>query len=154
MGEAGIAHLAAALLVASMLMTSMRPLRVLALLAGLAALLYLILAGTFAAFHVWLVLFVAANAVQLAVLLYRSRTGDLGREEHELLEHVLRVEEPSRQRRLLGLLQWRDADEGEVLMRQGQASPPRWPTSPADRQGSSTMGGRWAPAGRATFWGK
>ncbi|QYU71251.1 hypothetical protein J4558_03955 [Leptolyngbya sp. 15MV] len=103
MAETVMVHLAGALLVGSMLMTSMRRLRVLALLGGLVALLHLAMTGAFGAMHVWLVLFVAANAVQLAVLLYRARTGDLGREERELLEHVLQVEEPSRQRRLLGL---------------------------------------------------
>jgi len=122
--DAALGHLAAALLVAAMLMTSMRRLRLLALGAGIVALLYVALIGPLAAVHLWLALFVLANAVQLAVLLYRSRTGDMAREARELLEHILRVEEPARQRRLLGLLRWRDVAAGEVLMRQGQASPP------------------------------
>jgi CRP-like cAMP-binding protein len=122
--DAALGHLAAALLVAAMLMASMRRLRLLALGAGLVALLHVALTAPLAAMHLWLALFVLANAIQLAVLLHRSRTCDMGREERELLEHVLRVEEPTRQRRLLGLLRWRDVTAGEVLMRQGQASPP------------------------------
>ncbi len=117
-------HFAAALLVVAMLMTSMRRLRWLALAAGLAAVGHAAIEGAFAAFHGWLLLFIAVNACQLAVLLHRSRTGDLRREERALLEHVLQVQEPASQRRLLGLLRWRDVPTGEVLMRQGQASPP------------------------------
>lgn len=74
--------------------------------------------------HLAALLFVLANAAQLAILRYRSRVGDMDREARELLEHVLRVEVPARQRRMLGLLEWRDAAVGEVLIRQEQLGPP------------------------------
>lgn len=119
-----LANLAALLLVAAMLASSMRRLRLFALAGGLAALLHLLLAGQFDTTTFWVVAFLLANAVQLAVLLYRSRTGDMRSDERELLEHVLRVEDPANQRRMLGLLRWKDADAGDVLIRQGQVTPP------------------------------
>lgn len=119
-----LAHLAALLLVAAMLVTSMRRLRMLALGAGIAALVHLAMARQFGPALFWVALFVLANAAQLAILRYRSRMGDMDREERELLEHVLRVEEPASQRRMLGLLEWRDAAVGEVLIRQGETGPP------------------------------
>lgn len=120
-----LAHLAALLLVVAMLTTSVRRLRMLAMAAGIVGLAHVALNGAVGgAVSLWLLAFVLANGARLAVLLVRARTGDLRREERELIEHVLRVEEPARQRRLLGLLAWRDVAAGEVLMRQGQASPP------------------------------
>lgn len=117
-------HLAAALLVAAMLMTSPRALRTLALASGLAAVLHFSLSGGGGAALVWAVLFAVAAGVQLALLIYRSRLGDMSAEERELLQDVLRVEEPAHQRRLVGLLHWRDAAVGEVLIRQGERQPP------------------------------
>lgn len=119
-----LAHLAALLLVAAMLASSMRRLRMFALGAGIVALVHLAIVRRFDAALFWVVLFVFANAAQLAILRYRSRAGDMDREERELLEHVLRVEEPASQRRMLGLLEWRDAAVGDVLIRQGQIGPP------------------------------
>ena len=119
-----LAHLAALLLVAAMLATSTRSMRMLALAAGVAALVHLTMAQRFDAALFWTLLFVFANAARLAILRARSRVGDMDREERELLEHVLRVEEPDSQRRMLGLLEWRDAAVGEVLIRQGQVGPP------------------------------
>ena len=117
-------HLAAALLVAAMVMTTLRRLRVVALAAGLLAVSGLALSGGPVSAILWAGLFVLVNAVQLAVMLYRSRTGDMRTEERELLEHVLRIEEPARQRRMLDLLRWRDVATGEMLIREGQAEPP------------------------------
>jgi len=117
-------HLAAALLVAAMVMTTLRRLRVVALAAGLLAVSGLALSGGQVSAILWAGLFVLVNAVQLAVMLYRSRTGDMRTEERELLEHVLRIEEPARQRRMLDLLRWRDVAAGEMLIREGQAEPP------------------------------
>ncbi|MCL4672016.1 MAG: cyclic nucleotide-binding domain-containing protein [Sphingomonadaceae bacterium] len=117
-------HLAGALLVASMVMTGLRPLRMLALAAGLAALAWAVLGGAGWVVILWTGLFVLANAVQLAIMVQRGRTGDLRAEERELLGHVLGVEEPSGQRRLLDLMRWRDVAPGEVLIREGQGEPP------------------------------
>lgn len=112
------------LLTCAMLMRSMMRLRLLALLAGLVALTHLWLRGADSGGVPWVALFVAVNAAQLALMLYRARRGTMLREERELLEQVLQVEEPAHQRRLLDLMTWRDAAVGEVLMQQGQKSPP------------------------------
>lgn len=117
------AHSSYILLIASMLMTSLRNLRILALLSGLVAMVHFSLMGDTASLA-WEVAFVLTNGLQLCILIYRSRTGDLSPEEQSLLNHVLKVEDPMNQRRMLGLLRWRDVPAGEVLIRQGQANPP------------------------------
>jgi membrane protein implicated in regulation of membrane protease activity len=121
-------HLAGALLVASMAMTTMRAMRMLALAAGLVALAWIMLRGNGAdtglAVAIWPALLVAVNAMQLAVMIQRSRTGDLREEERELLGHVFGIEEPTGQRRLRDLLRWIDIPVGKVLIREGQAEPP------------------------------
>ena len=106
-------HLAGALLVASMAMTAMRTMRMLALAAGLCALAWVVLAGKGWVVAIWPALLIAVNAVQLAVMIQRSRTGDQREEERELLSHVLGIEEPAGQRRLRDLLRWRDVAEGD-----------------------------------------
>ena len=117
-------QLACALLVAAMLMNSPRALRTLALASGLAAVAYFALSGDGGGALIWAALFVLVNGVQLILLIYRSRLGHMSAEERELLEDVLRVEEPAHQRRLIGLLHWRDASVGEVLIKQGEREPP------------------------------
>lgn len=118
------ALLGALLLVAAMVPTSLRLMRWIALAAGCAAIAHFSLVGI-ARPWVWLAgAFVLINAAQLARLHLRTRTHGLREEERELLEHVLKVEEPDRQRRLRDLLEWRDAPAGEVLMRQGESRPP------------------------------
>lgn len=120
----GLIHLAGALLVGAMVMTGLRALRIMALCAGLIALAWAVLTDAGWAAMLWTGLFVLANAVQLAIMVQRGRTGDLRAEERELLGHVLGVEEPAGQRRLLDLMRWRDVAAGAVLIREGQAEPP------------------------------
>lgn len=126
MGYSEIAALTAGvLMVAAMATTSMRWLRILALGSGLAALAVAYLVGGLGTVgNLLLIAFVIVNAVQLVLLILRTRAHHLSAEERELLEGVLQVQEPQHQRRLLGLMQWRDVEEGEVLMTQGQARPP------------------------------
>lgn len=117
-------HLAAALLVGSALMRSLRAVRLLAISAGLAAIGSSLVAGGQEAVMAWAAVFVAVSAAQVALSARRMRLGDMRAEERALLENILRVEDPARQRRLIGLLTWRDAEPGEVLIRQGQDHPP------------------------------
>jgi len=120
----GFAHLSYVLLIASMMMKSMRWLRVLALGSGLAAIAHFTLQTEDYASLTWEILFVIANGTQLVLLLIRSRRHRMRREERELLEGVLRVQEPMQQRFLLDLVEWRDVEPGTQLMRQGQANVP------------------------------
>lgn len=125
MGYSEIAALIAGLLlVVAMAMASMRWLRVLALGAGLAALAVVLLVDLGTVGNLLVIAFVVVNAVQLVRLILRTRAHHLSAEERELLEGVLEVQEPDHQRRLLGLMQWRDARPDEILMTQGQANPP------------------------------
>ncbi|MCT2559718.1 Crp/Fnr family transcriptional regulator [Tsuneonella sp. YG55] len=117
-------HLAAALLVGSAAMRSLRGVRLFAIAAGIAALGWGLVNGGAGALVAWAAVFVAANGAQLALAARRRRIGAMRAEERALLEDILRVEDPARQRRLIGLLTWRDAEPGEVLIRQGQPHPP------------------------------
>lgn len=69
-------------------------------------------------------LFLLTNAGKMAIIHHGSRQGSMTAEERALIEQVLQVEGPAQQRRLRDVIKWRDAEPGEVLMRQGQAAPP------------------------------
>lgn len=112
------------LLVASFAMTSMRWLRIIALVAGAAALFWAIVTGPGSLVVVLIAAFVIVNGGQLLMMILRTRQHHLSAEERELLEGVLQVQEPEQQRRLLGLMRWQDARPDDVLMQQGQARPP------------------------------
>ena len=118
------AHLSYIFLITSMMMSSLRQLRVLALLSGLAAMAHFVFQTRDNASLVWETMFVLANGCQLALLVYRSRRGFLRAEEVALMENVLEVQEPAHQRRLLDVIEWRDVAVGDILMEQGQAQPP------------------------------
>ena len=120
----GLAHLSYIFLITAMLMTSQRWLRVLALLSGLAAMAHFLFRTQDNASLVWEAMFVLANGLQLLILWLRSRRGHMAGEERELLESILQIDDPANQRRLLGLLQWRDIAAGDVLMQQGDRHPP------------------------------
>lgn len=72
-------------------------------------------------------LFALLLALKLVLLVTgqaMARRGLMTAEERSLIAHVLAIEEPAKQRRLRDVITWRDADTGEVLMRQGQMAPP------------------------------
>lgn len=119
-----LAYLAGILLVAAVLMTSVRTLRVFALMAGIAGFAYFAIGSGDAFGMVLAGLFVAVNAVQLLVLMRRSRTGTGLGEERLLFETVLSVDNPAHRGKLRDVLAWRTARVGETLMEQGQIDPP------------------------------
>lgn len=119
-----IAILAGLLLVLAMLVGKIRHLRMLALAAGVVAVLWFALVTPNRTFLVLSLLFVLGNAIRLAILLRNSRPRAMRDEERKLLEHVLQVQDPAQQRYLLDVVEWRDCEEGEVLMTQGDSSPP------------------------------
>jgi CRP-like cAMP-binding protein len=45
-------------------------------------------------------------------------------EERELFDHVMKIEDPSKQNRLRDLMEWRDVEVGDVLIEEGQLDPP------------------------------
>ena len=118
-------HLTCGLLVVAMLMNSLRTLRIFALAAGISAVGYFAFEGRGGPVLLWAGLFLLVNAVQLSLMHQRRRRlADMPPEERALLDDILRVEEPAHQRRLVGLLAWRGASAGEVLILQGQRNPP------------------------------
>ncbi|QYJ08389.1 Crp/Fnr family transcriptional regulator [Qipengyuania flava] len=114
---------AALVAIVAMAATSIRRMRYALLVAGLGALGHSILGGQI----VWAIVtffFVAVNAVQIAVLRRRAKRGSMLEEELGLFDRMLGIEDPARQQRLRDLMEWRDVEEGEVLMTQGQTNPP------------------------------
>lgn len=75
-------------------------------------------------FFFWIVILFGINLVQLVRSSFKARQGLMTAEERALIAEVLAIEEPAKQRRLRDVITWRDADTGEVLMRQGQIAPP------------------------------
>ena len=119
-----LAHLAALLLVAAALQRRPRIIRLLAMLAGIAALVHLALAGAELVWLLWAGLFTAINAVHYAALAMRARSGILLEEERALFGEVMKIGEAGQQRHLRDLIGWRDIAAGEALVTQGQPRPP------------------------------
>ena len=106
-----------------MLVTSLRALRTLMMLAGLAtALHFLFVEYSLVGLAISLLLALAAG-VQLAVSYGRARTGSVFDDEREFFTRIMRVEEPVTQRRMRDLMRWSDETPGTVLMRQGDPEP-------------------------------
>ncbi|MEZ5695231.1 MAG: cyclic nucleotide-binding domain-containing protein [Sphingomonadaceae bacterium] len=122
--ENAFGHLSYIFLIASMMMTSLRKLRILALCSGLAAMAHFLLRTQDNVSLAWEAIFTLTNATQLAILIYRSRKLDLREKERALVEDTLGFDDALDWRRLLALVDWRDVDVGEVLMEQGTQSPP------------------------------
>lgn len=118
------AFIAAAFMVAAVIATQIRLIRWMALIAGIAAIVHLAGTDSHGLWMAFAVLFTFANIVNLAMIEYRRRRGQMLDDERELFERVMRVEEPAQQRRLLDVIEWRDTAAGDELMQQGQVQPP------------------------------
>ena len=126
LGESGLNVLllaAIALLVAAFLAGSRKWVHGLAAAAFACGLVWAYLSGVSYALYAS-ALFLAVNLMQLLLIRKRTHSGGLTGEERSLIAQVLAIEEPAKQRRLCDVITWRDADTGEVLMRQGQKAPP------------------------------
>lgn len=125
-GESGsvLALGAALLLIAAFAMTTVRRMRLLGLGAGLLALACLIVTKASPVAFVLAIAFILVNLVQLSGMLRRSRGGTMAAEERALFDQLLGAAASRHEGRLRDLLRWREVSEGEVLMRQGEASPP------------------------------
>lgn len=118
-----LAYGAALVAVIAVAATSIRRMRYALLVAGLGALGHFVLSSQ-VGWAIIVFFFVAVNSVQIWVLHRRSRRGTLMDEEAGLFGRLLGIEDPGRQARLRDLMTWRDVEEGEVLMEQGQVDPP------------------------------
>ena len=116
--------LAALLLITAIAMTTIRRLRVLALAAGVFALIHVVSNDLGLVPTLLVAAFVTVNFAQLAVLWTRSRRGAMLEEEKALFDHLLGDKARAHEGRLRDLIRWRDAGMGTVLMRQGDQDPP------------------------------
>ena len=116
--------LAGLALIAAMVPHQVRTIRLISLAAGVLAVAALVLGG---GGGIWIAMagaFVVVNLLRLGELHRRARTGTITSEERELFDHVMQIEDPSRQSRLRDLMIWRDVAVGEQLIVEGQIDPP------------------------------
>lgn len=119
-----LGYLAGIFLIAAVLMTSIRALRIFALLGGLCAIAFLVATNAAPFYLILAGIFVLVNGVQLGVLMTRARKGTALSDEQALFAQVLGMDNPGQRNRLRDLLTWRDLREGDVLMDEGQSNPP------------------------------
>lgn len=126
LSDTGDAYLLAFLflLVVTIGMGTLRNLWMMALFAGIAGTVHFYLSDGMALTTVLVVIFTLVALGQLVMQFQRARRGFASADEQRLVEDVLAVDEPSQQRRLLDLLEWRDIAAGEIMAREGQAEPP------------------------------
>ncbi len=117
-------HLTYVFLIASMSMTNMRWLRILALASGLTAMTHFIWRTDDTVSFVWEVIFTLTNGTQLALLLYRSRTLTLLPDQQMLADGPLAGIDSAELRQLFAIGTAADLPVDGVLMRQGDPSPP------------------------------
>jgi CRP-like cAMP-binding protein len=113
-------HASYFLVVLAMLMSSILALRLLALASGVAGLIYsaLILADPVGVF--WEIAFITANAAQLTLMAWRSRTVHFSDEEHAFHQTAIPLVPAALARRLIDAGVWRDLDAGTALTRQSE----------------------------------
>jgi CRP-like cAMP-binding protein len=112
------------ILILAVIPHQVRLMRILLALAGVAGVAYFALQGDLGLGFALALVFLAVNAARLLQLYNRARGGSMTREERELFDHVMRIEDPAKQNRLRDLMQWRDVEAGEILIEQNQIDPP------------------------------
>jgi CRP-like cAMP-binding protein len=115
-----VGHLSYVLLVLSMMMRTMVPLRVVAIGAGLASIAYGWIWLQDPLVVIWEILFTLTNLVQLAIMLYEQRRRDLTDDEKTVVDAVIPGANMSQIRRFLTLCKLQDAQTDTVLYRQGE----------------------------------
>jgi len=113
-------HASYFLVVLAMLMSSILALRLLALASGVAGLFYsaLILSDPVGVF--WEIAFITANAAQLVLMAWRSRTVHFSDEDHQFHQTAIPLVPAALARRLIDAGAWRNIDAGTELTRQGE----------------------------------
>jgi len=118
-----LANLAALLLVLSVLAGGSRILHALGMGGGLLGAIFFI-ASDLQLAAIWAVAFAVVNAAKLTQIIRETCRNFMTAEQRALIEDVLMVLATPHQRQLMKIISWRDAKPGEVLMWQGQQSPP------------------------------
>lgn len=115
-----VGHLSYILLVASMMMRSMKWLRIIAISAGVVSALYgyFFLLDFVTVF--WEVVFVSVNLIQLLILEFENRRAKFSEDEQKFIETVVPQVEKAHAKRLLKLAKHVEFDAGAVLTREGE----------------------------------
>ena len=115
-----VGHLSYVLLVSSMLMRSMKWLRVIAIAAGVVSAIYgyFWLKDFVTVF--WKIIFVTTNLVQLLILEWENRRAKFSEDEMRFVKAALPGVEKAHARRLLRLAQRKEFEVGKELTREGK----------------------------------
>lgn len=115
-----VGHLSYVLLVASMMMRSMKWLRIIAVSAGIVSALYgyFFLKDFVTVF--WEVVFVSVNLVQLLLLELNNRRARFSEDERRFVEIVVPDVEKAHARRLLKIAHWTEYETGTALTVEGK----------------------------------
>ena len=116
--------LAALALIGAMIPHQVRHIRLFCLASGVFAVVYFTLTQGLGIGLLLAAAFLLVNAARLLELRHRARNGVMTREERELFDHVMQIEEPSNQNRLRDLMIWQDVPVGTQLIEQDQINPP------------------------------
>ena len=116
--------MAAATLLCAAAAHQVRSIRIFLLVSGVLGAAYLAVKGDIGAELIVACILSILSAARIFQMWERSRGGSMTREERDLFDHVMRIEDPSKQSRLRDLMQWRDVEVGEVLIEQDQIDPP------------------------------
>jgi len=108
------------LLVVAMAMPTLLMLRVVAVAAGVVALILATVIDYDLGTLLWSILFIAVVVIQLVIYYRRHRGRPLNAEERLFHEKVVPSLTPAQTRRLFGAGQWRDVAAGTTLTRQGE----------------------------------
>lgn len=114
-------HLSYGLLVLSMLMNSIVWLRIIALISGVAGVVY---SGTILRDPIgtgWEALFVLANFTQLSILMWQSRRVRFSDEEFLFCQNALVLVPPNLSRQFINIGSWQDIPAGSQLTQQDQS---------------------------------
>ena len=115
-----VGHLSYVLLVASMMMRSMKWLRAIAISAGVVSAFYgyFFLRDFVTVF--WEVIFVSVNLIQLLILEFENRRAKFSEDEKKFVEAVIPDVEKAHAKRLLKLAKHIEYEPGSILTREGQ----------------------------------
>ncbi len=116
--------MAGLVLIASMIPHQVRHIRLISLVAGALGVVYFFLAQGLGAGLAFTAAYLLVNVGRLIELQRRARGGVMTREERELFDHVMQIEEPAQQSRLRDLMIWEDVAVGSQLIKQGETDPP------------------------------